>query len=264
MKLISDFQKYKESSKKISMVTCYDAWSARVVEQSEMDCILVGDSVAMVVHGFDSTIPATTQMIATHVAAVRRGAPTKIIIGDMPFLSVRRGLQAAMEDVQAIMQAGATCVKIEGVDGHESIIKHIVESGVPVMGHIGLTPQSVHQLGGFKVQGKSMSEAQKILDQAKKLQELGAFAVVLECIPNGLAEEITQSITIPTIGIGAGQRVDGQVLVMQDLLGMNIYFKPKFLRTYLDGFSAFKGSLNQFNQDVKTLSFPSLEESYDL
>lgn len=264
MKSVTEFRKAKSEAQKISMVTCYDAWTAKIIESSHTDCILVGDSVAMVVHGYDSTIPADIPMIATHTAAVRRGAPTKFIVADMPFLSVRKGLLEAMNGVEQLMKAGANAVKIEGVLGQEEIIKHIVESGVPVMGHLGLTPQSIHQLGGFKVQGKTASDAFKILEDAKKLEELGCFSLVLECVPVALAQEITENSQIPVIGIGAGPSVDGQVLVLQDLLGMNIYFKPKFLRQYLDGHQTLSKCLNDFNSDVKTLTFPTLDESYDL
>ncbi len=262
MNSIIDFQKMKKASQPISMVTCYDAWSAKILNTSDVDCILVGDSVAMVVHGEDSTINATSEMMATHVRAVRKGAPDKFIIGDMPFLSVRCGIEKAMSSVDQIMKAGANCVKIEEVDGHEEIIRHIIESGVPVMGHLGLTPQSVHQLGGYKVQGRDEQVSKEIFRKSKKLQELGAFALVLECIPLELGTIITKELKIPTIGIGAGVHTDGQVLVLQDLLGMNSQFKPHFLKTYLDGHTAFLESINLYNSEVKKRHFPTEKESY--
>jgi 3-methyl-2-oxobutanoate hydroxymethyltransferase len=257
-----DFYQYKKSGKKISMVTSYEAWSAKLIEESPIDCILVGDSVAMVVHGFSSTLFATPEMIATHVAAVRRGAPKKFLIADMPFPWFRKGLEEAMTCVDLFMKAGASAVKIEGVLGHESIVRHIVQSGVPVMGHLGLTPQSIHAFGGFKVQGRSEEAAKSIIEQALKLEDLGAFSVVLECVPQLVAQTISKSIEIPTIGIGAGPHVDGQVLVLQDLLGLNGQFHPKFLKKYLDGAAAVQSSLSLFDHEVKGALFPTEKESY--
>lgn len=252
----------KQQNQKISMVTCYDYWSARIIAQTPIDCILVGDSLAMVMHGHPTTIPATIDMMALHVAAVARGAPEKFIVGDMPFLSYRKGLQETMRTVEQLMQAGAKAIKLEGVTGHEEIIQYVVTSGIPVMGHIGLTPQSVHQLGGFKVQGNNEADAQALLEQAKILEQLGCCAVVLECVPCELAKVITQAINIPTIGIGAGVHVDGQVLVLHDLLGMDENFKPKFLKTYLKGYELFKTALNTYDHEVKTAQFPSKEHSF--
>ncbi len=259
---IIDFRKMKTEKRKISMVTAYDYWTAQIVSQSNIDCLLVGDSAAMVMHGFPSTLQATTEMMVFHTKAVARGAPNKFIVADMPFLTFRKGLQPAMICVEKLMGAGAHAVKLEGVYGHEDVIKHIVESGVPVMGHLGLTPQSIFKFGGFKVQGKNDQAAKDILNQAKALQELGCFSVVLECVPGDLAEKITGSSNIPTIGIGAGIHVDGQVLVLQDLLGSNSEFKPKFLRRFAETNEIIKSAVNNFDREVKDLKFPSLEESY--
>lgn len=259
---ILDFNKNKQENKPISMITCYDSWSAAIIEESDIDCILVGDSLAMTMHGHDSTIPADTDLMALHTAAVRRGAPTSFIIGDMPFLSFRKGLVPAMEAVEKLMKAGANAVKLEGVDGHKEIIRHIAGSGVPVMGHIGLTPQSVNQLGGYRVQGKTDEKAQQLIDEALALEEAGCFSIVLECVPAQIGKIISEKLTIPTIGIGAGNGCDGQVLVLQDMLGLNNKFQPKFVRTFMDGFNTIKTSLNEYDSVVKDRSFPEEKESY--
>lgn len=219
MKTVPELIKKKLAKEKISMITCYDFWSAKIINVSPIDCILVGDSVGMVVHGFDSTVPVDIRMMEMHVKAVKKGAPDKLIIADMPFLSHRKGTKSTMDNVECLMRAGANAVKIEAQPGHEKIIKHIVDSGVPVVGHIGLIPQSVNQLGGYKIQGKDTSSALRLLALAKKLEESGCCALVLECIPEGLAKKITDQLNIPTIGIGSGINTDGQVLVLQDLLG---------------------------------------------
>lgn len=259
---ILDFAKRKRSGEKISTVTCYDYWSAQILNSSDIDTLLVGDSLAMVMHGFDSTVHATIEMMATHVAAVRRGAPDKFVIGDMPFLSVRKGLGNAMDAVSSLMQAGSNCVKIEGADGQLDIMSHIVESGVPVMGHLGLTPQSVEGLGGHRVQGRSEGDAAKIVEAAYALQGAGCFALVLECVPTQLGRVITQQLDIPTIGIGAGPDTDGQVLVLQDMLGMDDEFKPKFLRHYSNGHDIIKSAIDQYHADVQSGEFPSCTEAY--
>ena len=201
-------------------------------------------------------------MLRAHVAAVCKGAPEKFIIGDMPFLANRKGLVPGMEAVQALMQAGAQAVKIEGAAGNLDFIRHLVESGVPVMGHLGLTPQSVHQLGGFKVQGKAAEAEEKLLRDALDLEAAGCFAIVIECVRATLGARVSRRLAIPTIGIGAGPDTDGQVLVLQDLLGMKPDFKPKFVRTYLDGFDQLQAALNHYDDDVKNGAFPSPEESY--
>ena len=262
MKSVLDFQKMKLEKTPISMVTCYDSTSAKVLEASNIDCLLVGDSLAMTMHGHQTTLEATPELMALHVAAVRAGAPKKFIVGDMPFLAHRGSLDRTLEAVRIIMKAGAQAVKIEGIDGSEDTIRHVVQSGVPVMGHLGLTPQSVHQFGGFKVQGKEADAADVLLAQAMKLQECGAFALVFEAIPAKIASMVTEKLTIPTIGIGAGNGCSGQVLVMQDLLGLNMDFQPRFVRKYLDGFTAMKEAFDHFDRDVKAREFPNEKESY--
>lgn len=262
MQSIWKLKNKKQAQQKISMVTCYDYSTATVVEKSDIDLILVGDSVAMVMHGFDSTIHATLDMIATHTSAVRRGAPSKLIIADMPFLTHRKGKHTAVEAAGELLRSGANAVKIEGVAGHLDTITHLTESGIPVMGHLGLTPQSVHQLGGYRVQGKLDATAQQMLLEAQQLEQAGAFSLVLECVPSALAALIAQTVDIPVIGIGAGVEVDGQVLVMQDLLGLKTDYLPKFVRTYAKQETEILSSLNIYHQDVLQKTFPSSEESY--
>jgi len=259
---VIEFVQKKKNGEKISMVTCYDHWSAKILNTSTVDSLLVGDSLSMVVYGHKSTLSATPEMMAQHIEAVAKGAPDKFIIGDMPFPSFRLGKVEAMKTVDLLMKAGAHCIKLEGVDGHEDVIEHIIRSGVPVMGHLGLTPQSINLFGGFKVQGKNDSAAEHLVQQAMKLEALGCFSVVLECIPASLAQRITEAIEIPTIGIGAGLSVDGQVLVLQDLLGMNTDFKPKFLKTYMSGQQSIQEAVNTYDQEVKSKLYPSSKESY--
>lgn len=263
MKGVTDFARYHSERQPISMVTCYDAWSAKLISGTDIDAVLVGDSVSMVMHGYDSTVHATTPMMASHTSAVRRGLGDTFIVTDVPFPEHRKGIRAAMECVDELMKAGANAVKVEGAQGHLDVVQHIVQSGVPVMGHLGLTPQSVNLMGGYRVQGRDATVAQQIERDAKALEEAGAFALVLECIPAGLAEQITRTLGIPTIGIGSGPSCSGQILVLQDLLGMNLGFKPKFLRTYADGSRDIQSALEQYNKDVKAGTFPSLEESFN-
>jgi 3-methyl-2-oxobutanoate hydroxymethyltransferase len=193
---------------------------------------------------------------------VARGLRDKFLVADLPFLSFRQGPAAALDAVGALMRAGAHAVKLEGVWGHEDVVARIVQSGVPVMGHIGLTPQSVHALGGFRVQGKQSEQARDLIAQARELEKLGCFAIVLECVPATLAREITAELKIPTIGIGAGVGTDGQVLVFQDMLGLGGEFSPKFLRRYLQGGQAISGALASFCRDVQDRTFPNEQESY--
>jgi 3-methyl-2-oxobutanoate hydroxymethyltransferase len=245
------------------MVTAYDAWSARLVARSSVDAILVGDSAAMVVHGFATTSHATVAMMAAHTRAVARGAPAAFIVADLPFLTFRQDIPTAMRAVRTLVRSGAHAVKIEGVDGHDHVIRHVVESGVPVMGHIGLTPQSVHRLAEFRVRGKTSGEADALMRRAQTLADSGCFAVVLECIPASLAAGITSALPVPTIGIGAGDGTDGQILVLHDLWGIGTTVgRPRFVRTYCNGDELLGAALNAFDADVKGGRFPSAEESY--
>lgn len=256
------FLQARAESRKLSMVTCYDYTFARLLDQSSVDSILVGDSAGMVMHGHSSTLAVDTELMRIHTAAVVRGAPSKFVVADMPFLSYRKGIAAALDAAHPLVAAGAHAVKLEGVNGHEDVVERLVQSGIPVMGHLGLQPQSVNVYGGFRVQGRDNETADAIVRQALLLQSLGAFAIVLECVPAVLAERITQALAIPTIGIGAGAGCDGQVLVLQDMLGLNTDFKPKFARHFADGAHCVVGALNRFDEAVKSGHFPGAEESY--
>lgn len=263
---VQDFKKAKEAGRRLAAVTCYDHWSADIIERSPIDCVLVGDSVAMVVHGFPSTVHATTEMMALHTAAVARGLRTKFLVADMPFLTFRKGPEAALACVEKLMQAGAHAVKLEGVRGHEATVERIVRSGVPVMGHIGLTPQSVHGLGGFRVQGRDEEDAQELREQGRLLEQLGCFSLVLECVPSALGRTITQDLRIPTIGIGAGAGTDGQILVLQDLLGLSPqgagYIQPRFVREFMPGREPVATALRRFAAEIAEGTFPSDQEAY--
>jgi len=262
MKTVHDFARYKAENRRISIVTAYDAWSARLVARSQVDAILVGDSAAMVVHGHDTTLPATLSLMAMHTRAVARAAGGKFVIADLPFLSYRKGIPAAMTAVGLLVRNGAQAIKLEGVDGHGDVIRQVVGSGVPVMGHLGLTPQSVHRFGGFRVQGRSDAAAAALVEQAHRLEDLGCFAIVLECVPAVLGARLTAELTIPTIGIGAGAATDGQVLVLQDLWGVDSGPAPRFVRRYIDGETVLTDALNAYDADVKGTRFPGPEESY--
>jgi 3-methyl-2-oxobutanoate hydroxymethyltransferase len=259
---VLDFIGCKKEGRRMSMVTCYDYTFARILNQSPVDILLVGDSCGMTMHGFKSTIPVTVEMMAYHTAAVARGAPDKFIVADLPFLSFRKSLTENMNAVEKLMQAGGQAVKLEGLQGNEEFIRHCVGSGVPVVAHLGLTPQFIHLMGGFKVQGRSDDAKKQILDDALAVQDCGASCLVLECVPAALAKELTKKLTIPTIGIGAGLDCDGQVLVLQDLLGMNSDFKPRFVRNYLNGEEIIRTALTQYHNEVLERRFPSEKESF--
>ena len=258
----TDFFRAKIANRKLSMITCYDYTFARLLSKSSIDGILVGDSLGMVMYGRDSTLSVSVEMMRLHTEAVVRGAAGKFIVVDMPFLSYRKGLAAALDSAHVFMGAGAHALKLEGVDGHEDVIQRMTQSGIPVMGHLGLQPQSVNAYGGFKIQGRSEDSACEILRQAVGLEQLGAFAVVLECVPANLAQRISETLHIPTIGIGAGAGCDGQILVLQDLLGMNIDFRPKFARPFLDGAAGVIDAVAHFDEAVKAGTFPAIEETY--
>lgn len=257
-----DFYRKKAANEKISMVTCYDYTSARLLADTPIDCLLVGDSAAMTMHGYKDTLSATLPMMCFHTNAVSRGAGDKFIISDMPFLSYRKSLSKNVSAAQSLIQAGAHAIKLESAAGNVKLIRHLVESGIPVMGHLGLTLHLIRVLGGFKVQGKTKESANRIKEDALLLQEAGCFALVLECIPNPLAKDITQSLSIPTIGIGAGPHTDGQVLVFQDLLGLNLDFKPKFVKTFLNGHEQMKKGIEDYIKAIKIGEFPSHEHCY--
>jgi 3-methyl-2-oxobutanoate hydroxymethyltransferase len=262
MKTVLEFAKRKASGERITMVTCYDTWSARIISETDIDVVLVGDSASMVMHGYSSTVHAETDMMAYHVAAVNRGLTGKFLVGDLPFLAHRKGKNYLMTSIDKLMKAGVQAIKIEGADGMLDTIEYVVKSGVPVMGHLGLTPQSHHQLGGFRLQGAEETSASRILEFSKRLEQAGVFSLVLEMVPSALAKSITESLAVPTIGIGAGPHTNGQVLVLQDLLGMSKDFEPKFLRKYLDGYGLIKTALQAYAADVRNGNFPTANESY--
>lgn len=264
MKSIHDFYSKKIKGEKISMVTCYDYTSAMILEKSNADCVLVGDSGSMTMHGCRDTTGANVEMMRFFTLSVSRGIKTKFIIADLPFMSYRISPEKTREAARDLIQAGAHAVKLEGVDGNIEDIHHLVQSGIPVMGHIGLTPQHVNTLGGYKVQGKTLDAQQKLIQQAKDLQEAGCFSIVLECVPSPLAQKITKEIAIPTIGIGAGNSTDGQVLVFQDMLGLQTEFKPKFVKYFLDGEKLILNGLNNYVNEVKSASFPDENHSFVL
>ena len=262
MKTVLEF-KARKGQGRISMSTAYTAWEARFLAASPVDCVLVGDSVATVVDGEATTFAATPEIMARHTAAVARGlAGTKFIIADFPFLAARKGITPAVDCAMLLMRAGAHAVKIEGIDGHADVVHHLVESGVPVIVHLGLTPQSVNALGGYKVQGKTEAAAEALITQARAAAEAGACGLVLECVPSEVAKIITVALAIPVIGIGAGPHTDGQVLVFHDLLGLNPEFAPRFVRAFADGNKTVTDGLTAYATAVAEGSFPSAKESY--
>jgi 3-methyl-2-oxobutanoate hydroxymethyltransferase len=259
---VDGFSAAKAAGTKIVMVTAYDTWSARLLAAAPVDCLLVGDSAMMIVHGEKDTLGATPELMAMHTRAVARGAPGKFIVADMPFLSARKGEAHALDCAAQLLRAGAHAVKIEGAKGHVPVIQHLVESGIPVMGHLGLTPQWVRGLGGFKVQARDGEGAAQLGRDAAALEKAGAFALVLECIPKALAREVTAALRIPTIGIGAGAACDGQVLVLHDMLGLNPDFKPRFARRFADGAALLREGAARYAEAVRTGEFPAEEEGF--
>lgn len=256
-------QKMKQQGDKITMLTAYDASFAKLFAEQGVDVLLVGDSLGMVLQGRSDTLPVTLQDIAYHTRSVRAGAVDAFIIADMPFMTYGTTEQT-LASVVPLMQAGANMVKLEGGDFLLPTVKALTERGVPVCGHLGLTPQSVHLFGGFKVQGKTADKADAMVEQAKALQAAGAQLLVLECIPTALAERITQALLIPVIGIGAGNVTDGQVLVMHDLLGISSGYIPKFSKNYLQQTGDIRKAVSEFISEVKQQSFPSSEHSFNL
>jgi len=260
---IHDFKRKKEQHTKITMLTCYDYPSARMIAESPIDCVLVGDSVAMAVHGHASTIMATMDMMVLHTEAVVRGIGPQFIISDLPFLCHRVSDVDTVQNVRKLLQAGAHAIKIEGADPHAcQTIATLVTNGIPIMGHIGLTPQSVHQLGGYKIQGKEEEQAQQLLQQAQALEAAGCFAVVIECVPKHVAGTITKALKIPTIGIGASVETDGQVLVWHDMLGLQTEFKPRFLKQFANGKDVLMAGIHKYADQVQHAQFPTPEHAY--
>ena len=262
MKTIREFAATKADRRKIVLVTAYDAWSARLLAPTAIDCLLVGDSAMMVMHGERDTLGATIELMVLHTKAVSRGAPEKLLIADMPFLAARKGMAHAIDCAAQLLRAGAHAVKVEGIRGHADVIRHLVESGIPVMGHVGLLPQSVNAVGGYTVQAREADAAARLREDAAALEAAGVFAVVLECIPRELAREVTAALKIPTIGIGAGPDCDGQVLVLHDLLGFSPEFSPRFTRRFADGAELVRGGIDRYISAVRSGDFPTVKESY--
>ena len=256
-------RKMKFAKEKISMLTAYDYSIAKMVDAGGVDAVLVGDSASNVMAGHETTLPITLDQMIYHAQSVVRGVSRALVIVDLPFGTYQSDPQRALDSAVRIMkESGAHAIKLEGGFEIAESIKRIVNAGIPVIGHLGLTPQSIYQFGTYKVRAKEEAEAQKLISDAKLLEELGCFSVVLEKIPASLAKQVTESITIPTIGIGAGPDCDGQVLVFHDMVGMNKGFSPKFLRRYLDLFDEVAGAVGQYVKDVKSQNFPNQEESY--
>ncbi|HOK41156.1 MAG TPA: 3-methyl-2-oxobutanoate hydroxymethyltransferase [bacterium] len=253
----------KKGKEKIIMLTAYDALLAGILDKLDIDIILVGDSVGTVLLGYDSTIPVRLENMIYHTACVARVVENSFVVADMPFLSFNIDeKQALINAGRLIQEGGANAVKLEGGKKIISIVKNIVDNGIPVMGHIGLTPQAINKLGGYKVQGKEEEEYKKLLEDAMLLEEAGIFSLVLECVPVQLAKEITEKIKIPTIGIGAGKYCDGQVLVTYDMLGFFEKFKPKFVKRYKNIFNEIIDGVKEFCNEVKEGKFPDDEHSY--
>ena len=264
-KTVTTFQNLKNNSEKIAMLTAYDYSTAKVLDEAEIDGILVGDSLAMVALGYENTYNITIDEMLIFIKAVARGAKNSFIIGDMPFMSYNLSVEQGLENAGKMVAAGANAVKIEGCNEHIlALTKRLVESGIPVLAHLGLTPQLLNTLGGYKIQGKSFEAIEAILESAKKLEEAGAFAVVLELLPAESAEYITKHLDIPTIGIGAGINCDGQIVVTDDILGKFTDFAPKFVKRFANLHDVVLEGVRKYTQEVKDLEFPSKKESFEL
>lgn len=255
--------KMKKRGERIAALTSYDFLSTRIVDESGVDLILVGDSLGMVIMGYDNTLPVTMEEIIHHLKAVTRARPIALVAGDMPFMSYQASVEDAVRNAgRLVKEGGAECVKLEGGERYVPVIEAIVQASIPVIGHLGLTPQSLHQFGGYRVQGKGAGDAEVLLSDARALERAGAFAIVLECIPWQLAERITGAVSIPTIGIGAGSRCDGQVLVIQDLLGIGDGPMPRFVKTYERIGERMREAISAYVGEVRDGSFPGEEHSY--
>lgn len=260
---VPDLVAKKNKAEKITMVTAYDYTMARLVDQAGIDAVLVGDSLGNVMLGYDTTLPVTLDDMIHHAKAVRRGISKALVVVDMPFMTYQTTVEKALENAGRLMQeAQVDAVKLEGGEPIAAVVRRLTEIGIPVMGHLGMTPQSVHQFGGYRVQGRKASEADRLIADALALQEAGAFAIVLEMIPAELAERVTSSVDVPTIGIGAGRGCDGQVLVLQDLLGMYEDFKPRFVKRYAEVGRIIREAVQAYIREVQDGTFPGDEHSY--
>ncbi|HOC08536.1 MAG: 3-methyl-2-oxobutanoate hydroxymethyltransferase [Clostridiales bacterium] len=261
---ILDFKKYKEEGRKFTYVTAYDYTTASIVNESECEVILVGDSLAMIMLGYDSTVGVTMEDMIHHIKPVVKGAPDTFIVGDMPFGSYNVSIEQAISNGNRLLkETGCDCVKLEGGIEMAKTIEAMVKAGIPVMGHIGLTPQTATSLGGFKVQGSTPESARKIIEDAKALEAAGVFSIVLECVPSVVGKAVTEAVEVPILGIGAGPHVDCQVLVTQDLLGMYGDFKPKFVKQFAQIRKAMVDGLNAFHRETLSGEFPSKEYCFN-
>ena len=261
---ILDLTAMKAAGRRIAMLTCYDAAFARLLEEAEIDMLLVGDSLHQVLGGHETTLGATLDQMIYHAAAVRRGAPRTLLFVDLPFLTYQVSVEEAIRNAGRVLQeSGAQGVKLEGGHPMAETVRALVERGIPVIGHLGLTPQSVHALGGYRVQGRESERAAELQRDAKTLEEAGACAIVLELLPAPVARRISESLTIPTIGIGAGPHCDGQVLVLHDMLGLNEMFSPKFLKHYAKLADTVREASRQFTREVREGKYPGPEHSFE-
>ena len=261
---ILDFKKYKEEGRKFSFVTAYDYTTASIVDESDNEIILVGDSLGMIMLGYDSTVPVTMEDMIHHIKPVVKGAPNTFIIGDMPFGSYNESIEQAIHNATRLTkETNCDCVKLEGGATVVETVRAIVKAGVNVMGHIGLTPQTASSVGGFKVQGGTPESALQLIKDAQALEEAGAFAIVLECVPVGVGKAVSEAVKVPILGIGAGPHVDCQVLVTQDLLGMYGDFKPKFVKLFANIREQMIAGLNKFHEESLSGAFPTPEYSFN-
>lgn len=260
---IHTLRQMKERGEKITVLTAYDATFARLLDEGGADVLLVGDSLGMVVQGHDTTLPVTLEEMTYHCRAVVRGAKRAHVVGDLPFMTYQGSIEQGMVSAGKLMkEGGCHSVKLEGGAAHAELVRRLVGAGIPVMGHIGLTPQSFHQLGGFKVQGRDAKGRERLIADARALEEAGVYAIVLEAIPADIAADITDAVSVPTIGIGAGAGCDGQVLVCYDMLGMDESFKPRFVRRFAPVGRAIKEAVESYVQEVRAGTFPSDAESF--
>ncbi|MEE8492973.1 MAG: 3-methyl-2-oxobutanoate hydroxymethyltransferase [Nitrospirales bacterium] len=259
---VPEFQRRKRAGKKLILVTAYDALFTRLVESAGIEAILVGDSLGMVVQGKKDTLSVTMEDMLYHTRLVAGAAERALVIADMPFLSYQVSVEEAVRNAGRLLQVGAAAVKVEGGEAVVDRVRAMTRFGIPVMGHVGMTPQSVHQYGGYKVQGKERSGAEALMADAKLLEAAGAFAVVLEAIPADLAKQVTEALTVPTIGIGAGPHCDGQILVLYDLLGLFDEFVPRYVKPYAHLKADALQALRRYKEEVENGKFPSDEESY--
>lgn len=263
MTTVLDVQRFKEERRRFAVLTAYDYLSARILDEAEIPILLVGDSLGMVMLGYPTTLPVTLEEMIHHAKAVSRGSKQALLVGDMPFMSYHLSVEQAIASAgRFVQEAGMHAVKLEGGGRIVEITRRITELGIPVMGHLGLTPQFVNQMGGFKVQGKSGAQAARILADAKELEQAGAFSIVLEGVPGELATRVTQALRIPTIGIGAGPGTDGQVLVFHDMLGITTGKAPKFVKRYANLAEEISGAVTRFATEVGSGTFPGPEHEY--